>query len=182
MNLAHAIMALISFHRDDLTRAAAAAQAANQELTGRGTSSPAGRLAACPAAGGFRPARAALETLNTPLRQSARLGIRAEFPVVGADLVRLAVTEGDISLARRVAAAVGDVASRNDVAWLRVRRCGARDWRKATPTRWPRRRRLCRRIPSAGACAGVRGRRGRPRQAGRSRTRTAAARAGDRHL
>jgi len=37
---------------------------------------------------------------------------------VGADLVRLAVTQGDISLARRVTAAVSDVASRNDVAWL----------------------------------------------------------------
>jgi DNA-binding CsgD family transcriptional regulator/tetratricopeptide (TPR) repeat protein len=120
VNLAHAIMALISFHRDDLNRAAAAAQGAQQELASRGTAFA--RWAVWPhallqeAAG--QPAQA-LETLTTPLRQSARLGISADYPVVGPDLVRLAVTEGDISLARRVAAAVGDVASRNDVAWLR---------------------------------------------------------------
>lgn len=120
VNLAHAIMALISFHRDDLNRAAAAAQAANQELTGRGAAFA--RWAAWPRAllreASGQPGQA-LETLSTPLRESARLGISAEYPVMGADLVRLAVTEGDISLARRVAAAVGDVASRNDVPWLR---------------------------------------------------------------
>ena len=38
---------------------------------------------------------------------------------MGPDLVRLATAEGDIGLARQVAAAVGDVASRNDVPWLR---------------------------------------------------------------
>jgi DNA-binding CsgD family transcriptional regulator len=120
VNLAHSIMALISFHRDDLNRAAAAEQAANQELAGRGAQFA--RWAAWPRAllqeASGQPAKA-LETLTTPLRESARLGISAEYPVMGADLVRLAVTEGDISLARRVAAAVGDVASRNDVAWLR---------------------------------------------------------------
>ncbi|HEU5386195.1 MAG TPA: BREX system ATP-binding domain-containing protein [Streptosporangiaceae bacterium] len=120
VNLAHAVMALVSFHRDDLNRAAAAAQAANQELTGRGTAFA--RWTAWPRAllqeASGQPAQA-LETLATPLRESTRLGISAEYPVMGADLVRLAVTEGDISLARQVAAAVGDVASRNDLAWLR---------------------------------------------------------------
>jgi DNA-binding CsgD family transcriptional regulator/tetratricopeptide (TPR) repeat protein len=120
VNLAHSIMALISFHRNDLNRAAAAEQAANQELAGRGAQFA--RWAAWPRAllqeASGEPAQA-LETLATPLRESARLGISAEYPVMGADLVRLAVTEGDISLARRVAAAVSDVASRNDVAWLR---------------------------------------------------------------
>jgi DNA-binding CsgD family transcriptional regulator len=120
VNLAHAIMALVSFHRDDLNRAAAAEQAANQELAGRGAQFA--RWAAWPRAllqeASGQPAQA-LETLAAPLRESARLGISAEYPVMGADLVRLAVTDGDISLARRVAAAVGDVASRNDVAWLR---------------------------------------------------------------
>ena len=120
VNLAHAIMALISFHRDDLNRAAAEEQAANEELEGRGAQfarwAPWPRALLQEASG--QPARA-LETLITPLRESARLGISAEYPVMGADLVRLAVTEGDSSLARQVAAAVGDVASRNDVAWLR---------------------------------------------------------------
>ncbi len=120
VNLAHAIMALISFHRDDLNRAAAEEQAANEELEGRGAQfarwAPWPRALLQEASG--QPARA-LATLVTPLRESARLGISAEYPVMGADLVRLAVTEGDSSLARQVAAAVGDIASRNDVAWLR---------------------------------------------------------------
>ena len=51
----------------------------------------------------------ARSTMTAPWEESARLGISAEFPVVGADLVRLAMAEGDISLAQQVAAAVGDV-------------------------------------------------------------------------
>lgn len=120
VNLAHAIMALISLHRDDLQRAAAAERAANHDLAGRGAHfarwAPWPRALLQEASG--RPAQA-LATLNTSLRQNARLGITAEYPVMGADLVRLAVTVGDSGLAQRVAATVGDVASRNDVAWLR---------------------------------------------------------------
>jgi DNA-binding CsgD family transcriptional regulator/tetratricopeptide (TPR) repeat protein len=120
VNLAHAIMALISFHRGDLNRATAAAQAAHHELAGRGAQFA--RWAAWPRAllqeASGQPAQA-LETLATPLRDSARLGITAEYPVMGADLIRLAVTEGDSGLARQVAAEVGDLAARNDVAWLR---------------------------------------------------------------
>jgi hypothetical protein len=50
--------------------------------------------------------------------ECARLGITVEYPIVGADLVRLAVAGGDTGLARQVTAAVGDVASRNDVPSL----------------------------------------------------------------
>lgn len=120
VNLANAIVALISFHRDDLTRAAAAAQAANLELGKRGAQFA--RWAVWPRAllqeASGQSARA-LETLITSLRNSARTGIVADYPVMGPDLVRLAVVEGDIDLARQVAEVVGDVASRNDVAWLR---------------------------------------------------------------
>lgn len=38
---------------------------------------------------------------------------------MGADLVRMAMAAGEVSLARQVAAVVGDVASRHDAAWLR---------------------------------------------------------------
>ena len=120
VNLANAIVALISFHRDDLNRAAAAEQAANQDLQRRGAQFA--RWAAWPQAllqEASGQTAQALETLITPLQENARSGIVAEYPVMGPDLVRLAVAEGDIGLARRVAAAVADVSSRNDVAWLR---------------------------------------------------------------
>jgi len=121
VNLARVVMALISFHRDDLTRAAAAAKAAYRELADRGTRELTNWTAwphalVQEASGG--PARA-LKTMTAPWEESARQGISEEHPFVGADLVRLAMAEGDISLARQVAAAVGDVASRNDLAWLR---------------------------------------------------------------
>ena len=56
--------------------------------------------------------------MTAPWEESVRLGISMDHPVVGADLVRLAMAEGDTRLARQVAAAVGDVASRNDLPWL----------------------------------------------------------------
>ena len=120
VNLANAIVALISFHRDDLNRAAAAERAANQDLQRRGAQFA--RWAVWPQAllqEASGQTAQALETLITPLQENARSGIVAEYPVMGPDLVRLAVAEGDIGLARRVAAAVADVSSRNDVAWLR---------------------------------------------------------------
>ena len=121
VTLAHSIMALISFHRDHLTRAAAAVEAAYQELVDRDSPYRV-NWAAWPHAllqeASGETARA-LGTMTAPWEESSRLGICVEHPAVGADLVRLAMAEGDIGLARQVAAAVGDVASRNDVPWLR---------------------------------------------------------------
>ena len=121
VTLAHIVIALISFHRDDLSRAAAAAEAANRHLTDRGfrwwTEWAAWPHALLQEASG-EPALA-LETMIAPWEESVRLGINAEHPFVGADLVRLAMAEGDTGRARRVAAAVDDVASRNDLPWLR---------------------------------------------------------------
>jgi DNA-binding CsgD family transcriptional regulator len=118
--LARIVMALISFHRDDLNQAAAV-EAAYRELAGRDSPYRA-NWAAWPHAllqeASGQPAQA-LKTMTAPWEESSRLGISVEHPVVGADLVRLAMAEGDISLARQVAAVVGDVASRNDLAWLR---------------------------------------------------------------
>jgi len=119
---ARIVMSLISFHRDDLNRAAAAVEAAYRELAGRDFPYEHANWAAWPHAllqeASGQPARA-LKTMTTPWEESSRLGISEEHPFVGADLVRLAMAEGDIGLARQVAAAVGDVASRNDLPWLR---------------------------------------------------------------
>jgi len=45
-------------------------------------------------------------------------GLVREYPVIGADLVRLALAAGEAGRARDVAAAVTGVASRNEVPWI----------------------------------------------------------------
>lgn len=119
--LARIVMSLISFHRDDLSRAAAAVADADQEQAGR-DSPYRSNWTAWPRAllqeASGEPAQA-LKTMAAPWQESARLGISVEHLIAGADLARLAMTEGDVGLARQVAATVGDVASRNDLAWLR---------------------------------------------------------------
>ena len=48
----------------------------------------------------------------------AGAGLVLEYPAIGADLVRLALADGDRSQAREVAAAVTAVAEANDIAWM----------------------------------------------------------------
>lgn len=118
---AHSVISLISFHRDDLSRAAAAVAAADRELADRDPPYHV-EWAAWPRSllqeASGQSARA-LTTMTAFWEQAARQGISVECPVVGADLVRLAISEGDTRLARQVAEAAGDVASRNDLPWLR---------------------------------------------------------------
>jgi DNA-binding CsgD family transcriptional regulator len=121
VHLAHIVIALISFHRDDLSRAAAAVEAAYREQSDRDSPYRANWVAwphALLQEASGETAQA-LKTMTAPWEESSRLGISVVHPVVGADLVRLAMAEGDTSLARQVTAAVGDVASRNDLPWLR---------------------------------------------------------------
>ena len=114
---AHGVLSLISFHRNDLSRAREAAIAASRDLAGWspgfGT-----RWAVWPQslmleAGG--EARQALASLAGAWDQCASSGLALEYPAVGADLVRLALAAGDIERARAVSAAVTEVASCNDV-------------------------------------------------------------------
>jgi DNA-binding CsgD family transcriptional regulator/tetratricopeptide (TPR) repeat protein len=121
MILARVLTALISFHRDDLSQAAAAMAIADRDLTGRDFLYHS-HWAAWPQAllqeASGQSARA-LATMAAPWADGSTLGISVEGVIVGADLVRLARAQGDTGLARQVAAAVGEVASRNDLAWLR---------------------------------------------------------------
>ena len=48
----------------------------------------------------------------------ASSGLALEYPAIGADLVRLALAAGDLGRARQASAAVAEVASGNDVAWM----------------------------------------------------------------
>jgi DNA-binding CsgD family transcriptional regulator len=60
----------------------------------------------------------ALETLSDCWDRCARRGFAVEYPVIGPDLVRLALAAGEAGRARDVAAAVTGVASRNQVPWI----------------------------------------------------------------
>jgi len=60
----------------------------------------------------------ALETLSDCWDRCARSGLAVEYPVIGPDLVRLALAADDAGRAGDVAAAVTGVASRNEVPWI----------------------------------------------------------------
>ena len=118
---AHVMMSLIRFHRNDLSGARAAVDAANTELASRGFRYRA-NWAVWPQALLLEASgelKRALAVLIAAREENTRLGISAAYPAVGADLVRMAMAAGEVSLARQVAAAVADVAARNDVAWMR---------------------------------------------------------------
>ncbi len=117
---ADGVLSLISFHRNDLSRADTAASAAARDLAGR---SPGYRmtLAGWPRAlileAAGDPTRA-LATLAGAWDTCTRLGLVLEYPAVGADLVRLALAAGDTRRARAASAAVTEVASGNEVPWI----------------------------------------------------------------
>jgi DNA-binding CsgD family transcriptional regulator len=60
----------------------------------------------------------ALAILGGCWDQCASRGLAREYPVIGPDLVRLALAAGDAGRARDVTAAVTNVASRNEVPWI----------------------------------------------------------------
>jgi len=115
------VLSLIRLHRNDLRGARDAVRAVPGEPPGTG-------------AGGYRAdwsawAQAllleadgehadALATLSDCWDRCARPGLAVEYPVIGPDLVRLALVAGDAGRARDVAAAVTGVASRNEVPWI----------------------------------------------------------------
>ena len=116
---AHGVLSLISFHRNDLSRAGEAAIAAARDLAGW---SPGYRTrwAAWPRALILEADGEPGQALATwphmgPVRE---LRARAGIPGVGADLVRLALAAGDIERAREVSAAVTEVAARNEAPWM----------------------------------------------------------------
>ena len=117
---AHAILSLISLHRNDLSRAEEAAGAAARDLARWGpgylTTWAAWPRALIQEAGG--EIGQALATMTGAWDMCARLGLALDYPAVGADLVRLALASGDIGRARDASAAVTEVAARNEVPWM----------------------------------------------------------------
>ena len=111
--LGYDILALIRLHRNDLAGARQAAAAAEAQLAGTG---PANRVYGAT----WAPAllleasgdiAGALATVAGLWDQCVRSGAVVECPVLGADLVRLAIAAGDAARAAEVAAIVAEVAA-----------------------------------------------------------------------
>jgi len=115
--LGYDIMALIRLHRNDMAGAEQAAAEAVAQLAGTGPSNrfvgamwaPALLLEA---SGDVAGARAEVAGIWD---QCVRTGAVIECPVLGADLVRLALAAGDAAQAANVAAIVAEVAAANDI-------------------------------------------------------------------
>jgi len=118
--LARSLLALISLHRNDLTRASEAADAAVRQLEQTGSRyraqwAPWARALVLEAGGKPADALAALAGVCDWCTRSA---CTMEYRALGADLVRLALASGERERAREVAAAVAQIARQNDVSTL----------------------------------------------------------------
>jgi DNA-binding CsgD family transcriptional regulator/tetratricopeptide (TPR) repeat protein len=118
--LGHNLLSLIRLHRGDLTGAGHAAGAAASLLAEAGPRNCTfgamwGHVLLLEAGG--QPAEA-FSALAGIWDQYTRWGLTAEYPVLGADLVRLAVAFGDTARAHEVAATVADLATATEVPSL----------------------------------------------------------------
>ena len=117
--LGRGLLSLIRLHRNDLPGARdAAGVTAGQlsEVTPRqGNWSAWAQALLLEAEGELAQA---LAILGGCWDRCASYGLVREYPVIGADLVRLALAAGDPGRARDVTAAVTSVASRNEVPWI----------------------------------------------------------------
>jgi len=118
--LTHTLKALIALHRGELRQAEEAAATAERELAGTSSRfrthwAAWARALLLEAEGATGEAFA---TLAGCWDECAGFGLAVEYPVIGADLVRLALAAGEPARAGQVAAAVAEVADRNQVASL----------------------------------------------------------------
>jgi DNA-binding CsgD family transcriptional regulator len=118
--LARSVLALISLHRNDLTRARDAVSAAMRQLEQTGSRyraqwAPWARALLLEAEGKPTDALAALAGLWD---WCTRSGFTLEYRTFGADLVRLALASGECGRARDVAVAVTEIANQNEVPAL----------------------------------------------------------------
>ncbi len=118
--LGRGVLSLIRLHRNDLrgARDAAGVTAAQLSDVGprqRGNWSAWAQALLLEADGELAQA---LAMLGECWDRCARYGLGLEYPVIGPDLVRLALAAGEAGRARDVAAAVAGVASRNEVPWI----------------------------------------------------------------
>src|SRR5690348_7046587 len=117
--LGRGLLALIRLHRNDLPGARDAAGVTAGQLPDvsprQGSWSAWAQALLLEAEGELAQA---LAILGGCWDRCASCGLVREYPVIGADLVRLALAADDPGRARDVAAAVASVASRNEVPWI----------------------------------------------------------------
>jgi len=116
--LRRSVLSLIRLHRNDLPGARDAAVLGELSAAGAGYRADLFTLAQALLLEADGEPAGALTTLADCWDRCARSGLALEYPVIGPDLVRLALAAGDAGLAREVTAAVTGVASRNEVAWI----------------------------------------------------------------
>jgi len=115
--LGRGVGALIMLHRNDLPGAWHGA-AVPGELTGGGYRTTWSLWARALLLEADGEQADALATLSDLWDRCVSCGLAVEYPVLGPDLVRLALAAGEAGRARDVAAAVTGVASRNAVPWI----------------------------------------------------------------
>jgi DNA-binding NarL/FixJ family response regulator len=118
--LIHSVASLIALHRGDLGHAGEAAAMAERELADTGPRFRShwaawARALLLEAEGATGEAFA---TLAGCWDLCARSGFAIEYPVLGADLIRLALAAGERGRAEQAAAAVAEAAAGNDAPWL----------------------------------------------------------------
>ncbi|MGA8245569.1 MAG: AAA family ATPase [Nocardioides sp.] len=118
--LGQSVQALIEIHRNDLRRAAGSIRRALTQLEATGPRyrthwAKWARALLLEAEGRTDDA---LAVLGDVWDHCTRCGLALEQPVIGPDLIRLAIAAGDLGRAAEVAVAVEEVAARNDVGWL----------------------------------------------------------------
>jgi DNA-binding CsgD family transcriptional regulator len=114
------VLSLIRLHRNDLPGARNAVSAAPSEIPDASPGYRADwyvRAQALVQEASGEPAQA-LATLSDCWDRCAGSGLALEYPVIGPDLVRLALAAGETGRAQDVAAAVTSVAARNNVPWI----------------------------------------------------------------
>ncbi|HMI25185.1 MAG TPA: AAA family ATPase, partial [Streptosporangiaceae bacterium] len=117
---AHGLLSRISLYRNDLHRAREAADAGDRYRAGWGRGHSMSWVA-WPRALIYEAegqVGQALGTMAALWDWCAGSGLVLELPVIGADLVRLALAAGEVPRARQAADAVAEVAARNDLAWM----------------------------------------------------------------
>jgi DNA-binding NarL/FixJ family response regulator len=118
--LTHSVASLIALHRGDLRHAGEAAATAERELadTGPRFRTHWAAWARAPLLEAEGATGEAFATLAGCWDLCARSGFAIEYPVLGADLIRLALAAGQRARAEQAAVAVAEVAARNDAPSL----------------------------------------------------------------
>ena len=116
--LGRSVLALIRLHRNDLPGAREAAALGEPSAAGAGYRADWFAWVQALLLEADGELADALATLSDDWDRCARTGRALEYPVIGPDLVRLALAAGEAGRARKVATAVTHMASRNQVPWI----------------------------------------------------------------